>query len=98
LGQSKALLILGVSKAAAECLFEYDQSNFEMTLEQRVEGARSVVDFHALVDDKLAALVEAKSPTVMNKLGELLPQNAFKIRWTAGSTNLVSLVFSKVGI
>ena len=98
MGQSKALLTLGVSTAAVACLFEYDQSNFEMTFEQKVEGARSVVDFHALVDDKLVALVEAKSPNVMNRLGELLPQNAFKIRWTAGSTSLVSLVFSKVGI
>jgi hypothetical protein len=98
LGQSKALLILGVSTAAVACLFEYDQSNFEMTLEQRVEGVRSVVDFHTLVDDELVALVEMKSPTVMNKLGELLPQNAFNIRWTAGSTSLVSLVFSNVGI
>lgn len=36
-------------------------------------GPRSVVDFYALGDDQLVALVEAKSPTVMNKLGELLP-------------------------
>ena len=65
-------------------------------VEQGVEGARSVVNFHALVDDKLVALVEVNSPTVMNKLGELLPQNAFEIRWTTGSTSLVSLLFSKV--
>jgi len=71
-----------------------------MAAEQRVEGARSIVDFHALVNDKLVALVEATSPTVMNKLGKLLTltQNAFQIRWRAGSTSLVSLIFSKVGI
>ncbi len=63
--------------------------------------ARSIVDFHVLpvlVDNELVALVEAKSPTVMNRLGELLPENAFEIRWTAGSRSLVSLIFSKVGI
>ena len=81
-----------------KCLWQYDRSKFEMAAEQRVEGARSIVDFHALVNDKLVALVEATSPTVMNKLGKLLTQNAFQIRWRAGSTSLVSLIFSKVGI
>jgi len=59
-----------------KCLWQYDRSKFEMAAEQRVEGARSIVDFHALVNDKLVALVEATSPTVMNKLGKLLTQNA----------------------
>jgi hypothetical protein len=65
--------------------------------EQKAEVAKSIVDFHVLVNDILVALVDVKSPTVMNKLGEMLPQNAFKIRWTPGSNKLVSLVFSKVG-
>ena len=69
----------------------------QIDLEQKAEVANSFVDFHVLVDGKLVALVEAQSPTVMNMLGKLLPQNAFKIRWTTGSTSLVSLVFSKVG-
>jgi hypothetical protein len=60
--------------------------------------ARSIVDFHVLVDNELVALVEVESPTVMNRLGKLLPENAFVIRWTAGSRSLVSLIFSKVGI
>ena len=97
-GQSRRLLDFGVFKAAADCLFRYDQSDFEIRLQQRVEGTRTVVDFHALVDDKLVAVVEAESPTMMIKLGELLPQNAFKIRWTTGSTSLVSLLFSKAGV
>ena len=69
-----------------------------MPHEQRVEGARSAVDFHILVNNEHVALVEAESPSVMNGLGELLTQNAFKIRWTAGSTSLVPLIFSRVGI
>jgi hypothetical protein len=98
LGQSKGLLFLGVFKAAAQCLGEYDQSEFEAVFEQKAEvAAKSIVDFHVQVNDKLVALVEAKSPTVMNKLGESLPQNPFKIRWTAGSSSLLSRVFSKVG-
>jgi hypothetical protein len=81
-----------------KCLWRYDRSKFETLLEQRAEVAMSIVDFHIQVNDELVALVEAKSPTVMNELGKLLPKHAFKIRWTAGSTNLVSLVFSKVGL
>ena len=92
------MLAVGVFKAAARCLWQYDRSKFKKTAEQKVVGAKSAVDFHILVNDNFVTLVEAKSPTVMNKLSELLPENAFKIRWTAGSTNLVSLVFSKVGI
>ena len=69
-----------------------------MRVEQRVEGTRSVVDFHALVDNELVALVEAESPNVMDTLGELQTQNAFEVRWTAGSRSPVSRMFSKVGL
>ena len=92
------LLILGVIKATTKCLWEYDRLEFQILPEQNAEVAKLIVDFHGLVDNELVALVEVKSPTVMNKVGELLPENAFEIRWTAGSTSLVSLIFSKVGI
>ena len=92
------LLILGVIKATTKCLWEYDRLEFQILPEQNAEVAKLIVDFHELVDNELVALVEAKSPTVMNEVGELLPENAFEIRWTAGSTSLVSLIFSKVGI
>ena len=81
LGQSKRLLDLGVFNAMARCLWEYDRSKFRMPHEQRVGGVTSAVGFHILVNNKHVALVEAKSPSVMNKLGELLTQNAFKMRW-----------------
>jgi len=51
---------------------------------QWVEGLRSAVNFHVLVNSKLMALVEVESSNVINKLGVLLTQNAFKVRWTAG--------------
>jgi hypothetical protein len=91
---------LGVLTAADECLWEYDESKCDMLPEQKADSevAKSIVDFHVLVNDRLVALIEAKSPTVMHKLGESLPQMAFKIRWTPGSTSFVSRVFSKVGL
>jgi hypothetical protein len=91
------LLTLGVFNASTHCLWQYHRCKFDILPKQKGEVGKSIVDFHALVDGKLVALVEAKSPTMMIKLGELLPQNAFEIRWTTGSTSLVSLVFSKVG-
>ena len=46
LGKSQVLLRHGVFSATEECLWQYDQLNFGTRIEQRVEGARSVVDFH----------------------------------------------------
>jgi hypothetical protein len=77
---------------------QYGQLEFSTELEQGVEEAKSIVDFHALVEDKIVAVVEAKSPKVMHRLGELQTQNAFEVRWTSGSGNLVSQIFSKVGL
>jgi len=94
------LLDRGVFTAAEVCLLKYDKSTFKARSEQRFGEARSIVDFHVLVNKKLVAIVEAKSPTVMHRLGELLTRNinAFELRWTKGSRNLVSQVFSRVGI
>ena len=90
LGQSKWLLARGVFNAMERCLWDYDQSNLDTSAEQRVQGAMSAVDSHVLVNGELVALVEAESLNVMNKLGELLAQNTFEMRWTSGSTSLVS--------
>jgi len=90
-------LTSGVFNAARKCLWIFDQSTFRVLPEQRAEEGASIVDFHVLVNRNLVALVEAKSPRVMHKLDQLLPQNAVKIRWTSGSSNLVSRIFSKVG-
>jgi len=98
-GQSKRLLDFGVFEATRKCLRLFDQSSFfQVEAEQKIVGAGSIVDFHALVNDDIVAIVEAKSPKVMHKLGELLPQNAIEMKWMAGSTNLLFKIFSKVGV
>jgi hypothetical protein len=98
LGQSRRLLDLGVFTAAGRCLGKYDRCKFKALSEQKVAVAKSAVDFYALINGEPVALVEAKSPRVMDKLGELLPRNGFEMRWTPGSSILTSLVFSKVGV
>src|SRR5258708_8884023 len=90
------LLSLGVFTAAGKCLGKYDQCKFKALPEQKVAIAKSAVDFHALINGEPVALVEAKSPRVMDKLGELLPRKGFEMRWMPGSSILTSLVFSKV--
>ena len=77
---------------------QYDQLEFSTELEQSVEEAKSTVNFHALVEDKTVAIVEVESPKAMHRLGELQMQNAFEVRWTNGSGNLASRIFSKVGL
>jgi hypothetical protein len=98
LRQSSRLLDKGVFNAAIGCLWEYDHLRFLAEAQQGVQGAKSMVDFYVLVDGEVVALVEAKSPSVMNMLHELLPEHGFELKWTNGSTNLVSLIFLKVSI
>ena len=98
LGQSRTLLDLGVFMMTWRCLRKYDQCKFEALSEQKVAVTRPAVDYYVLINGKPVTLIEAKLPRVMDKLGELLPQNGFKMRWTPGSSILTSLVFSKVGV
>jgi hypothetical protein len=98
LRQSSRLLDLGVFNATDKCLEEYDQLNFSAQTQQKVPAADSIVDFHILVNNVFVAVVEAKSPSVMDALRLALPQHSFKLRWTTGSNKLVSRIFSKVGI
>ncbi len=98
LGQSKRLLDLGVYMATEKCLWIYGGHDFDAPSEERVDGARSAVDFHVEVDHQLVVLVEAKSPRVMHKLGAALPRSGFRMRWTHGSQSLVSRVISKVRV
>ena len=98
LGQSKWFLPTGVFNPMERCLWDYGHSNLNTLAKQRVQGAMSAINSHILINSELMALVEAESPNVMNKFGELLAQNAFEMRWTSGSTSLVSSIFSKVGV
>ena len=44
------LLVIGAFLAMKRCLWSYSQHEGEMSAEQMVEGARSAVDFHLLVN------------------------------------------------
>ncbi|KIL63596.1 hypothetical protein M378DRAFT_12032 [Amanita muscaria Koide BX008] len=67
--QSRTLLDTGFFKATRKCLGEFG------------EGGTSKVDYVALVNDEPKALCEAKSPSVMKKVGELLPPRGIELKW-----------------
>ena len=54
------------------------------------------MDYNALVDDKPTALLEAKSPSVMKKVSELLPPRGIELKWVCRQS-LVPKILSKVG-
>lgn len=62
--------------------------------EQSVKGCRSRVDYIALVDKEPKALVEAKSPSVMKKAGELLPPHGIELKWDH-NPGLIPKILSK---
>ena len=49
-------------------------------------SGNSRVDYVLAADGKDVGLLEAKSPSVMNNVGGLLPQNGFKLTWAPGQT------------
>jgi hypothetical protein len=51
-----------------------------------VEGGSSKVDHVLLVDDDQQALCETKSPSVMHKVGQLLPQRGIELKWFRGQS------------
>ena len=59
------------------------------------ERSRCRVDYAALVDGDDRLLCEATAPSVMKKLGELLPARGFEFGWTA-SSSLVRKILGKV--
>ena len=64
-------------------------------MEHSVEGCRSKVDYVLLVGDHKPALCEAKSPSVIHKVGELLPERGIKLTWESGQP-LIPKKFAKV--
>jgi hypothetical protein len=73
LAQSWSLLDKGLFKATCRCLRECGPYSFKTAKEQSVEGGSSKVDYDALMNNESKALLEAKSPSVMKKAGDLLP-------------------------
>ena len=86
---------MGVYSAAHGCLSVYGGHGFVTNKENTVEGGTSKVDYVLLVDDNKLALCEAKSPSVMHKVGEELPERGFKLDWIRGQT-LIPKIFTKV--
>ena len=94
--QSRWLLDKGFFEATRRCLGECGPYRFKTTKEHSVEGGSSAVDYDALVNDESKVLLEAKSPSVMKKAGELLPPRGIELKWVCGQS-LVPKILSKVG-
>ena len=86
----------GVYKAARACLLVYGRHRFKTNKENSVEGGTSKVDYVLLVNDDKRALCEAKSPSVMHRVGELLPKRGIELMWIRGQS-LISKNFANVG-
>lgn len=52
--------------------------------ENSVKGDSSEVDYVLLVEDDERALCEAKSPSIMHKVGKVLPQRGIELNWFRG--------------
>ena len=85
----------GFFEATRRCLGECGPYSFDTDKEQSVEGGSSKIDYDALVNDESKALVEVKSPSVMKKVGELLPQRGIELKWVCGQS-LVPKILSNV--
>jgi hypothetical protein len=80
-GQTRTLLDTGFFITVRKTLRAYDGQQFGTYKEAKVEGYASKVDYVALVNKQERLLLEVKSPTVMMKLDELLPENGFELEW-----------------
>jgi hypothetical protein len=89
------LLNKGVYEAARKCLAEYGGYRFTTDEENSIRGGSSRVDYVAMVDGGSRALCEAKSPSVMKKVGELLPPRGIELEWIH-SQSLVRRILGKV--
>jgi hypothetical protein len=81
------LLDKGFFKATRKCLGECGPYRFKTAKEQSVEGGSSKIDYDALVNDESMVLVEAKSPSVMKKVGVLRHRVEMGLRSIFGTEN-----------
>ena len=93
------MLDKGFFEATRKCLGRCSPGpyRFRTATEQSVEGGSSKVDYVALVNDEPKALVEAKPPSVMKRVGELLPLRGIELKWVCGQS-LVPKILSKVSV
>ena len=85
----------GVYEAARKCLAEYGGYRFTTDEENSIRGGGSRVDFVAMVDGRSRALCEAKSLSIMKKVGERLPARGIELEWIR-SQSLVRRILGKV--
>jgi len=83
--------------AVENCLWVYGRYVFDALEENVVNGSRSKIDYVALVDGEPKALCEAKSPSVMKKVGESLPPHGIELKWVIGQS-LVPKILTKVSL
>lgn len=76
-------------------MWEYDQSRFKATRKHLADTGGSKVDYIVLVNGEPNVLVDAKSPSVMKKVGELLPSHGIELRWVRRQP-LVAKILAKV--
>jgi hypothetical protein len=89
------LLEKGAFAAIEKCLWVYGRHAFDTLEENLAEQASSKVNYVAVVDNEPKALCKAKSPSVMKKVGGLLPQHGIELKWIVGQP-LVPKILSKV--
>lgn len=80
MGQSRKLLDRGFFPAAEACLGGCGH-RFRTKNEKQVEKGGSKVDYVGLVGDKPVVLIEAKSPTVMKRMADSLPEGVLRLKW-----------------
>lgn len=91
------MLEKGAFTAIEKCLWVYGRHVFDTLEENLVDGASSKVDYVAVVDNETKALCEAKSPSVMEQVGNLLPPHGIELKWIVGQP-LVPKILSKVSL
>ena len=83
--QSRFLLI-NVLRALGSCLWICGPYELVIKTEQVADQGSSRVDYVLKVDGEDRVLIEAKSPSVMNSVGVLLPPNGIELTWVPGRT------------
>lgn len=87
---------MSVNIALKRCAKVYNR-NLKVTsaVEEREVPSRTKVDMAIYVNDVRRILLEAKSPTVMEHIRDILPLYDMDLKWEQGGTTLMK-VFLKV--
>lgn len=82
---SQTLLSIGVLDTLGDCLWLYGRHNLAKT-EKVADRGSSRIDYGLEVDGEDGSLLEVTSPSVMNNVRGLLPQNGIELSWAPGQT------------